>query len=61
MTTFRYETNNLLKTSETVAAGNGSLSATTSYTYDDNGNVTSIDGPRTDVDDRSYRKMSSRC
>ena len=35
-----------------MAAFSSSVSAqTTSYTYDDNGNVLTLDGPRTDVDD----------
>lgn len=54
VTTYAYDNNNLFRTSETVATGDGSVSATTSYTYDYRGDVTSIDGPRTDVDDRSY-------
>ncbi|ESQ76551.1 hypothetical protein AEYBE204_19360 [Asticcacaulis sp. YBE204] len=51
---YAYNHPNLLVTSETVRAGDNSLSVTTSYTYDLVGNVTSVDGPRTDVDDRSY-------
>ncbi|BEV12126.1 hypothetical protein ATDW_26220 [Asticcacaulis sp. DW145] len=51
---YAYNHNNLLMTSETVRSGDNSVSATTSYTYDYVGNVTSVDGPRTDVDDRSY-------
>ena len=41
--------------SVTQTDGAGSLSATTTYTYDVMGNVTVVDGPRTDVDDRSYK------
>lgn len=54
VTTYAYGTNNLQRTSETVAAGDGSVSATTSYTYNNWGDVTSVNGPRTDVDDISY-------
>ena len=54
VTTYTYGDNNLDLTSKTVAAGDNSVSATTSYTYDIAGNVTVVDGPRTDVDDRSY-------
>lgn len=54
VTTYTYNTNNLLLTSETVAAGDGSASATTSYGYDVVGNRIWVDGPRTDVDDKSY-------
>jgi YD repeat-containing protein len=54
VTTYAYNSNNLLLTSQTVAAGDNSISATTNYAYDEYGNRTMIDGPRTDVDDRSY-------
>jgi RHS repeat-associated protein len=37
--------NNLLLTSKTIAAGDASLSATTSWTYDTNGNKLTEDGP----------------
>ena len=35
--------------------GSSPLSATTTYTYDNLGNVTVVDGPRTDVDDKVYK------
>lgn len=54
VTTYAYNSNNLFLTSETVAAGDGSYSATTSYGYDNIGNRIWVDGPRTDVDDKSY-------
>lgn len=54
VSTYTYNSNNLFLTSQTDAAGDGSLSATVSYTYDYVGNVTSIKGPRTDVDDTRY-------
>jgi len=54
ITTYAYDSNNLFMTSETASAGDGLLSMTTSYTYDYRGDVTSVDGPRTDVDDKSY-------
>ncbi len=38
----------------TQTDGNNSLTATTTYSYDNVGNVVCVDGPRTDVDDRSY-------
>jgi len=41
--------------SVTKTDGAGSLSITTNYTYDNVGNVTVVDGPRTDVDDRVYK------
>jgi RHS repeat-associated protein len=48
-TTFTYGTsgtaNNLLLTQKTVQAGDGSVSATTIYTYDANGDKLSEDGP----------------
>lgn len=63
-TTFTYDINhNLRLLSETVSDGNAVLSqppsatnlyGTTTYTYNYAGFVTSIDGPRTDVDDVSY-------
>jgi RHS repeat-associated protein len=43
--TIAYATPNLLPSSKTVAAGDGSTSATESYTYDFRDNVTSVDGP----------------
>jgi hypothetical protein len=55
VTTFAYNTNDLQLSSKTVAAGDGSVSATESYSYDAYGNLTVVDGPRTDVDDRSYK------
>ncbi len=49
VTTIRYgapgTANNLLPTSHTVAAGDGSLSSTTTTTYDAQGNAVSVDGP----------------
>lgn len=39
----------------TQTDGAGSVSATTTYGYDVIGNVVVVDGPRTDVDDRSYK------
>ena len=52
--TFAYISNNLLLSSETNAAGDRSASQTVTYGYDDYGNRISIDGPRTDVDDKTY-------
>ena len=54
VTTYTYGDAHLDMTAKTVAAGDNSVSATTTYTYDTYGNVTVVDGPRTDVDDRSY-------
>jgi hypothetical protein len=54
ITTYAYNNNNLFLSSVTIAAGDGSSSETASYTYDYVGNRTSVDGPRTDVDDRTY-------
>ena len=42
---------NLLPTSTTIAAGDGSLSATTAYSYDSTGNITAIDGPLSGTSD----------
>lgn len=46
--------NNLLPSSVTTAAGNGSVSATTAYSYDARGNVASVDGPLAGSDDTTY-------
>jgi len=54
VTTYAYNNNNLLRTAETIASGNGSTSATTTSAYDAVGNLIAVDGPRTDVDDRTY-------
>jgi hypothetical protein len=58
--TFRYNNNNLWLSSETLAAGDESVSATLNYTYDPIGNVTSIKGPRTDIDDTRYMTYDTR-
>lgn len=54
-TTFSYGSpgteNNLLPTSKTVAAGDGSLSATTTWTYDAFGNKLTEDGPLAGAND----------
>jgi hypothetical protein len=55
VTTYSYSTYNLMKTTETVTSGDGSLSQTSTYGYDSYGRVVWIDGPRTDVDDRIYK------
>jgi len=54
ITTTAYNTYNLLPSAVTTAAGDNSISATTGFTYDAVGNKTSVDGPRTDVNDISY-------
>ena len=46
--------NNLQPTSQTVAAGDGSVSATTSVAYSSYGDVSSVDGPLTGTDDTTY-------
>lgn len=45
LTTIVYSGNNVLPTSTSSGAGNGSLTATTAYSYDTVGNITSVDGP----------------
>jgi len=55
VTTYAYDDNHLMKTSQTVAAGDGSISATTTFAYDDNGALISTDGPLPGTDDKSYR------
>jgi len=59
VTTYVYNNNNVFLTSVTTAAGDGSDSATISYSYDYVGNVTSVKGPRTDVDDTRYTTYDS--
>jgi len=54
VTEYGYDDRNLMQTSVTVHAGDNSISTTTSYVYDFAGNRVMVDGPRTDVDDRSY-------
>ncbi len=44
--------NNLFPVSETTATGDGTLSSTVTRSYDDNGNMTSIDGPLPGIEDR---------
>ena len=46
--------NNILPVSQTTVAGDGTNSTTIFYTYDNFGHVTSVKGPRTDVDDTRY-------
>ncbi len=46
--------NNVLPVSQTTVAGDGSNPTTIFYTYDNFGHVTSVKGPRTDVDDTRY-------
>ncbi|CAL4869719.1 hypothetical protein MMA231_04011 (plasmid) [Asticcacaulis sp. MM231] len=50
---YQYNNSNLLLTAEKLRAGDSSLAITTTYEYDTFGNVISIDGPRTDIDDKS--------
>lgn len=52
--TIAYNTPKLLTSSVTVASGNGSLSSSTTYTYDADDNVASIDGPLSGSDDAEY-------
>lgn len=54
VTLYAYNHNNLLLTAKTVKAGDGSVSLTTTYGYDAIGNTIWVDGPRTDVDDKTY-------
>jgi RHS repeat-associated protein len=48
--------NNLLPTSTTIAAGNGSISATTTVTHDAQGNSLSVDGPLPGSTDTAYSR-----
>ncbi|KQZ21673.1 hypothetical protein ASD47_25040 [Caulobacter sp. Root1472] len=60
VTSYAYNTNNLLKTSETTKAGDNSVSATTSYSYDLVGNVIAVDGPIPGSSDISYTTYDIR-
>ena len=52
ITSFSYDTaGNLLQKTETGFSGSTPFSLTTTYTYNSSGQITSIDGPRTDNDD----------
>ena len=59
VTEYAYNDRNLMQTSVTIHAGDNSVSATTSYGYDFVGNRVWVDGPRTDVDDKSYAVYDS--
>jgi len=60
VTSYAYNTNNLLKTSETIKAGDNSISATTSYSYDLVGNVLAVDGPLPGTADTYYTTYDIR-
>jgi RHS repeat-associated protein len=53
-TVIAYNTTNILPISKTISRGDGSLSQTTSYAYDINGNVTLEDGPKSGTVDAIY-------
>lgn len=59
-TTIAYDTPNLLPSSVTVAAGNGSLSATTSFTYDARDNLIAQDGPLSGSGDTVHHFYDAR-
>ena len=52
--TIAYNTPNLQPTSVTVAAGDNSISSTTTYAYDAADNLASADGPLSGTDDTEY-------
>lgn len=52
--TITYATPNLQPSSVTVAAGDGSISSTTTYAYDAKDNLASVDGPLSGTDDTEY-------
>lgn len=52
--TLAYGTPNLLLTQMTVASGNGAISSTTAYTYDNADNLTSVDGPLPGAGDTTH-------
>lgn len=59
VTTYAYDTANLLRSSVTVATGNGSVSVTTTYAYDDVGNLISEDGPQPGPTDTTYYRYDA--
>ena len=59
-TTIAYDTPNLLPSSVTVAAGDGSVSATTSFTYDGRDNLIALDGPLPGSSDTVYHFYDAR-
>lgn len=59
-TTIAYDTPNLLPSSVTVAAGNGSLSTTTLFTYDPRDNLIAQDGPLPGSDDTVHHFYDAR-
>lgn len=59
-TTIAYDTPNLLPSSVTVAAGDGSLSATTNLTYDGRDNLIAQDGPLPGSEDTVHHFYDSR-
>ena len=52
--TLAYTTPNLKVSSKSVAAGDGSLSATETYAYDSQGLLASVDGPLSGTDDTTF-------
>ncbi len=52
--TIAYNTPNLQPTAVTVAAGDGSLSATTTYAYDARDNLSVVDGPEAGSEDTTH-------
>ncbi|RXZ63894.1 hypothetical protein ETX26_08030, partial [Pelagerythrobacter rhizovicinus] len=52
--TLAYDTPNLLLTQMTVASGNGAVSATTTYAYDDADNLITVDGPLSGTGDTTH-------
>ena len=54
VTTLQYDPQGRYPVSVTVASGNGAIAATSQFTYDARGNVTSVDGPLSGSEDTSY-------
>jgi YD repeat-containing protein len=52
--------NNGLPISVTTLLGNGTVISSASMTYDSIGNLLSVDGPRTDIDDRRYTTYDAK-
>lgn len=53
-TIFSYNSDNLFRTSEAIWSGDGAFLSSTAFQYDAVGNLTSVDGPRADINDTRY-------
>ncbi|KRA66244.1 hypothetical protein ASD79_02900 [Caulobacter sp. Root655] len=59
VTSFAYGTSNLLRSSMTVSTGNAAVSATTTYAYNEVGDLISADGPQAGSADTTYYRYDA--